>query len=68
MHEGLNSLGADELRAEGRVYGGGLYKIEPGELRRISAAPLIDKLPELAPAPKTTEAANLVDQLHFWSG
>lgn len=47
IHEGLNCLEADELREEGRVYGGGLYKIEPGELKRMSARPLIERLPEL---------------------
>ena len=48
VHEGLNSVHMNELLAEGRVYGGGLYKIEPGELRRLSALTLIDRLPELA--------------------
>ena len=36
-----------ELRGEGRVYGGGLNKIEPGELARISAAAFVACWPEL---------------------
>ena len=47
IHEGLNCLEADELREEGRVYGGGLYKIEPREMKRMSARPLLERLPEL---------------------
>jgi hypothetical protein len=36
-----------ELRGEGRVYGGGLNKIEPNELARISADTLVSRWPEL---------------------
>jgi hypothetical protein len=36
-----------ELRGEGRVYGGGLNKIEPSELARISASAFVDRWPEL---------------------
>lgn len=36
-----------ELRGEGRVYGGGLNKIEPRELARISAAAFVKRWPEL---------------------
>jgi hypothetical protein len=43
----LGKVTGQELRGEGRVYGGGLNKIEPNELARISAAPFIRRWPEL---------------------
>ncbi|MDQ3698202.1 MAG: SAM-dependent DNA methyltransferase [Gemmatimonadota bacterium] len=46
-HELLGRVSGHELRGEGRVYGGGLNKIEPSELGRISAAPFVERWPEL---------------------
>ena len=43
----LGQVTGYELRGEGRVYGGGLNKIEPGELARISAAAFVACWPEL---------------------
>jgi hypothetical protein len=43
----LSQVTGDELRSEGRVYGGGLHKIEPSELARISALAFIERWPEL---------------------
>lgn len=43
----LGQVTGHELRGEGRVYGGGLNKIEPGELARISAAAFVERWPEL---------------------
>lgn len=43
----LGQVSGHELRGEGRVYGGGLNKIEPSELARISAAPFVERWPEL---------------------
>lgn len=49
IHRLLGRLTAHELRGEGRVYGGGLNKIEPAELGRISAASFVERWPELMP-------------------
>jgi adenine-specific DNA-methyltransferase len=43
----LGQVTGHELRGEGRVYGGGLNKIEPSELARISASAFADMWPEL---------------------
>jgi len=50
IHEILRCVTGHELRGEGRVYGGGLHKIEPSELGRISAEPFIARWPELKSA------------------
>lgn len=44
----LGQVTGYELRGEGRVYGGGLNKIEPNELARISAASLVRQWPPLS--------------------
>ena len=48
VHALLGQVTGHELRGEGRVYGGGLNKIEPRELARISAASFVERWPELA--------------------
>jgi len=47
IHGWLGGLTGSELRSEGRVYGGGLNKIEPKELGRISAETLTELFPKL---------------------
>ncbi len=47
VHQFLGRVTGHELRGEGRVYGGGLNKIEPSELGRISAAMIVERWPEL---------------------
>lgn len=44
----LEQVTGDELRGQGRVYGGGLNKIEPSELSRVSAAAFVERWPELS--------------------
>jgi hypothetical protein len=48
VFELLGQVSGHELRGEGRVYGGGLNKIEPSELARISAAPFVARWPHLS--------------------
>jgi len=45
--EFLNEIDPDELLGRGRVYGGGLHKLEPKELRGVPAADLLARLPEI---------------------
>lgn len=59
VHELLGQVTGHELRGEGRVYGGGLNKIEPSELGRVSAASLVERWPELGPSVRREEAAGL---------
>ena len=46
----LNSIVDKEWKTSRRVYGGGLYKVEPRELGRLAADGLLDVLPELGSA------------------
>lgn len=53
LWEGLKSLTVASLKSEGRLYGGGLHKIEPNELCRVSADGLVNVLPhESIPKPQ----------------
>ncbi|KEO53361.1 Eco57I restriction-modification methylase domain-containing protein [Thioclava indica] len=47
--EFLNEIDEAELVGHGRVYGGGLHKLEPKELRGFPAEDLIARLPETKP-------------------
>jgi len=47
VHALLGQVTGHELRGEGRVYGGGLNKIEPSELARISATAFVELWPEI---------------------
>lgn len=42
----LNSLTPEQLLSEGRVYGGGLHKLEPKELANVPVAEIAAMLPE----------------------
>ncbi len=43
----MNEIKVDELLSHGRVYGGGLHKLEPKELRGFPAEDLIACIPEI---------------------
>lgn len=45
--EVLNRLCPNSILGEGRVYGGGLHKLEPKELGNVDAAAILDNVPEL---------------------
>ncbi|MEX2218679.1 MAG: hypothetical protein WD749_07940 [Phycisphaerales bacterium] len=59
VHELLRRVTGHELRGEGRVYGGGLHKIEPSELGRISAASFVARWPDLGASIRREEATGL---------
>jgi hypothetical protein len=42
VFEALQRITPAQLLSEGRVYGGGLHKLEPKELAQISARPIVD--------------------------
>lgn len=46
--EVLNSIAPEQLLGEGRVYGGGLYKLEPKELANVPVPEIADLLPRRA--------------------
>jgi hypothetical protein len=45
--QALNALSPDALLGEGRVYGGGLHKLEPKELANVNATAIADLIPGL---------------------
>lgn len=51
----LNQLSPDVLLGEGRVYGGGLHKLEPRELSNVPAAFIADLLPRASVAPRSKQ-------------
>lgn len=59
VFEILGRITGHELRGEGRVYGGGLHKIEPSELGRISAREFVERWPELAETCRRAETTSL---------
>lgn len=47
--EMLNRITPEQLMGEGRVYGGGLHKLEPGELANVDASEIADLIPDFQP-------------------
>ncbi len=53
----LNNIRPESMLGEGRVYGGGLHKLEPNELGNVPAEGLVNMLPEsMGPHPLTQRA------------
>ncbi len=44
VFEALKRITPNQMISEGRVYGGGLHKVEPNELAQISASTLLDSI------------------------
>ncbi|HLW70345.1 MAG TPA: N-6 DNA methylase [Candidatus Binataceae bacterium] len=55
MWEFLDSIPAETLLGEGRVYGGGLYKMEPKELGNVRADAIAGLLPRATALPRQGE-------------
>jgi adenine-specific DNA-methyltransferase len=45
--EKLNTIPPERLLGEGRVYGGGLYKLEPKELANVDAGFILERIPHI---------------------
>ena len=44
LFEALKSIPPEQLLSEGRVYGGGLQKVEPKELAQVSASTVLESI------------------------
>jgi hypothetical protein len=44
--QALNAISPEHLLGEGRVYGGGMFKLEPKELANVDASAIAELLPE----------------------
>jgi len=43
----LNEISTEQLLSEGRVYGGGMFKLEPKELANVDASAIAELIPDL---------------------
>lgn len=51
----LNEISTDQILSEGRVYGGGLFKLEPKELANLDASAIAELIPDLQLKKKTEQ-------------
>lgn len=59
--EALNNLSLEHLFGEGRVYGGGLHKLEPRELSNVNATTIADVVSGIDSIPRPSEQLELFD-------
>ena len=55
--EVLNAMHPASILGEGRVYGGGLHKLEPKELGNVDATPILRIIPEIRPESKPVQSS-----------
>jgi adenine-specific DNA-methyltransferase len=51
----LNTISIEQLLSEGRVYGGGMFKLEPKELANVDATAIAELIPDLHVESKTEQ-------------
>lgn len=60
--QALNHIAPEQLLGEGRVYGGGLHKLEPKELANVDATAIAALVPDSEFAPAYTQLTFLIEQ------
>jgi hypothetical protein len=63
--EVLNQIAPEQLLGEGRVYGGGLYKLEPKELSNVEATTIAELIPGFKLNPKSRQLSLFGDDEHL---
>lgn len=53
--EMLNRITPEQLLGEGRVYGGGLHKLEPNELANVDATKILELMPDFISIPQVEQ-------------
>lgn len=53
--EVMNQITPEQLLGEGRVYGGGLHKLEPSELANVNASAIAELIPDFEPRAATQQ-------------
>ena len=59
----LNQITPDQLIGEGRVYGGGLHKLEPKELGNVDASMIAELIPDFR-QPVSASQLEIFDDIH----
>ncbi|NTW84415.1 MAG: N-6 DNA methylase [Chlorobiaceae bacterium] len=53
--EVMNLIAPEQLLGEGRVYGGGLHKLEPNELANVDASKIVELIPDFRLSPEAEQ-------------